>query len=141
MASIISIRDGLATALQTISGLRVHDWVPGQITPPAAVIIPGDPEMNRAEAISFDSTMARGSDDFLFTIILCVSHSHDRAAHEKLDSYLDGANATSVKAAVDGYAWGGVASYARVMAVRKYGIMKWNGQEFLGAQFLVEVCS
>lgn len=141
MASIVAIRDGLAAALGTIPGLRVHDYVPGQINPPTAAIIPGDPEMNRAEAVSFDSTMARGSDDFLFTVVLCVSQAHDRAAHEQLDTYLDGGSATSVKAAIDGYAWGAVASYARVAAVRRYGVMKWNNQEFLGAQFLVEVCS
>lgn len=140
MASIVAIRDGLAARLQTISGLRVHDYTPGQINPPSALIIPGDPEMNRAEAISFDSTMARGSDDFLFTIILCVSHAHDRVAHEKLDTFLDGSSATSVKAAVDGDL-GGVVSYARVSSVRKYGLVKYGNQEFLGAQFLVEVCS
>jgi hypothetical protein len=141
MASIVAIRDGLAAALGTISGLRVHDWAPGQIAPPSAVIIPGDPEMNRSEAISFDSTMARGSDDFLFTVMLFVSHAHDRAAHEALDAYLDGSNAQSVKAAIDTYVWNGVASYARVRAVRNYGLVKYAQQEFLGAQFLVEVCS
>lgn len=140
MASVIVIRDGLKTRLETIAGLRVVDYVSGQVVPPAAVIIPGDPDSGNAQAISFDSTMARGSDDFLFTVLILVSIAHDRVAHEALDAYLDGSSAKSVKAAIDS-TLGGVVSYARVSAVRRYGQIKYAGQDFLGAQFLVEVCS
>ncbi|MER5252905.1 hypothetical protein [Streptomyces sp. NPDC002855] len=140
MASVIAIRDGMATRLLTISGLRVSDYVPGQINPPAAVIIPGDPESQTAQMISFDSTMARGSDDMLFTVMILVSLAHDRVAHEKLDAYLDGSSATSVKAALDGNL-GGVVSYCRVASCRRYGRVKWGNQDYLGAEFLVEVCT
>jgi hypothetical protein len=82
MASVTSIRAGLATRLNTITGLTAHAVVKGQIVPPAAVIEGPD--------IDFDATMGAGSDDFVFRVKLLVSVSSTADAQAKLDGYLAG---------------------------------------------------
>lgn len=139
MAAISALRDGLETRLATISGLRAHDTAPGQVNPPAAVISPGGDGANEP-AISFDSTMARGSDDYLFLVTLLVQFADDSSAQDKLDGYLQGSGALSVKAAIEGDpSLGGVAHFVHVREVREYGEIEYNGVRYLGAVFVVEV--
>lgn len=132
MASISAIRDGLKTRLETISGLRAHDTVPGQINPPAAVV--------RRRQINFDSTMARGSDDFLFTITLLIQFGENRNAQNQLDAYLAGSGTLSIKAAIEGeQTLGGVVDFARVAQAGEDALMEYNGVEYLSVDFTVEV--
>lgn len=132
MATVSAIRDGIKARLATIDGLNTYDTAPDQVLAPAAVVIPGKP------AVSYDSTMARGSDDYRFTIQLLVSKQIDHDAQDKLDGYLDASGATSVKAAVDG-TLGGTVDFARVATADDYGLTEWNGITYLGARFTVEV--
>jgi hypothetical protein len=142
MASVTDIREGLKARLDTISGLRAHAWVVGDIVPPAAIVIPGDPSRKSSLAIAYDATMGRGSDDFLFTLLILVSNKVERSAQEALDGYLAGSGATSVKAAVEGEdSLGGVAHFTRVVGVRDYGLVTYGGQTYVGAEFMVEVCA
>ena len=140
MASVAAIRDGLKVRLQTIAGLRVHEYHAPRIEPPAAIIIPGDPGRSNTYAVKFDATMGRGSDDLVFTVLVIVSNVVERASQDKLDAYLDGSGASSVKAAIEGEGTlGGIVSFAVVSAIRQYGLVQYAGQTFLGAEFLIEV--
>lgn len=142
MASSTDIRNGLKARLDTISGLRTHAFVVGDIAPPAAVIIPGDPSRKGVFAIDFDATMGRGSDDYIFTVLLLVSNKVERVSQEALDAYLEGSGATSVKAAIEGEkTLGGVCHFANVVGVRDYGLVTYGGQTYVGAEFIVEVCA
>lgn len=137
MASFHGIRDGLADRLRTIPPLTVHTNVPDNITPPAAVITPG---FEGEPTIRFDSTMARGADDFLFTVTLLIQYADDRAAQEELDAYLAGSGAQSVKALIEGdESLGGVAHFAHVTEVRNYGPVTYGEVRFLGVDFGVEI--
>lgn len=133
MASVTSIRNGLATRLNTITGLTAHAVVKGQIVPPAAVI--------ELETINFDATMGRGSDDFVFTVKLLVSASATPDAQAKLDGYLAGSGATTtVRGAVDADdTLSGVVHFARVATVRQYGLIEYAGVQYVGCEFLIEV--
>lgn len=132
MASVTALREGLATRLNTITRMQAHAQVPGQVVPLAAVV--------ELESISFDATMGRGSDDFLFTVLVLVSAAVDKPAQEKLDALLDGAGADTVKGAVEGDATlGGAADFARVAGVRRYGLIEYAGVQYLGVEVLVEV--
>jgi hypothetical protein len=117
--------------------LAVHAQVPDSITPPAAVIMPG---FEGEPAIRFDSTMARGADDFLFTVTLLVSSADDLSGQEELDAYLEGSGARSVKAVVEADpSLGGVAHFARVREARNYGPQTWGEARYFGVDFGVEV--
>ena len=142
MASISAIREGLKARMDTIPGLRNHAWVVGDIVPPATVIIPGNPSSKSQPVVNFDATMGRGSDDFLFTIVLMVSNKVERVAQDQLDAYLDGSGATSIREAIaaDG-TLGGVAHFTNVTGVRDYGLVTYGGQTYVGAELIVEVCA
>lgn len=134
MASVSAIRDGLSTALGAISGLRAYDTVPGQVSPPAAIVEPASP------LIVFDSTMGRGSDELAFNVTVLVQYGTDRTSQDALDAYLAGSGASSVKAAIEADdTLGGIVSYARVASATDYGPMTFAGVDYLGVRFSVEV--
>jgi hypothetical protein len=88
------VRDGLKTRLQTISGLRVYEIIPEPITPPCAVVGQLD--------FTFDIDNARGLDQANVDIYVIVQRFSERAGQDKLDGYLAGTGATSIKAAIEG---------------------------------------
>lgn len=134
MAAVRAVRAGLVARLQTISGLRVYDNVPGQPMTPAAVVRPGEP------AVVFDSTMARGCDEMLFTVLVLVSFANHDTAQDALDPYLSGSGDQSLKAVIEAeQTLGGVVSYARVARIGSYGEVAYAGATYLGADFTVEV--
>lgn len=88
------VRDALKTRLQTISGLRVYELIPEPITPPCAVVGQLD--------FTFDIDNARGLDQANVDIYVIVQRFSERAGQDKLDGYLAGTGATSIKAAIEG---------------------------------------
>ena len=142
MASLSALRAGIATRLQTISGLRVLSYVGGDIVPPAAVVIPGVRGRKNSLLVDYDATMGRGSDDWQFTVLLMVANKVERVSQVALDAYCDGSGSSSVKAAIEADGTlGGIASFTNVRGVRDYGIVSYGGQQYVGAEFMVEVCT
>lgn len=88
------VRDALKTRLQTISGLRVYEVIPEPITPPCAIVGQLD--------FTFDIDNARGLDQANVDIYVIVQRFSERAGQDKLDGYLAGTGATSIKAAIEG---------------------------------------
>jgi hypothetical protein len=88
-----AVRAGLATALDTITGLRVFDHVPDSLSPPAAVIEPVE--------VLFDEAMVRGLDKYRAFVLVVVGRMSERSASDRLDLYLAGSGASSVKAAIE----------------------------------------
>lgn len=88
------VRDALKVRLQTISGLRVYELIPEPITPPCAVVGQLD--------FTFDIDNARGLDQANVDIYVIVQRFSERAGQDKLDGYLAGTGATSIKAAIEG---------------------------------------
>jgi hypothetical protein len=87
------VRDALKVRLQTISGLRVYELIPEPITPPCAVVGQLD--------FTFDIDNARGLDQANVDIYVIVQRFSERAGQDKLDGYLAGTGATSIKAAIE----------------------------------------
>lgn len=103
------VRDGLKTRLQTISGLRVFDTIPENPQPPAAIV--GQLDMN------FDIDNARGLDLATVEVYLLVQRMDVRSGQDKLDTYLKGTGAGSVKAAIEAdRTLGGACSTLRVLS-------------------------
>lgn len=137
MARFHQLRAGLADRLRAIPPLTVHTHVPDSIVVPAALVMPGyegDP------CIRFDSTMARGADDFLFTVTVLVQYADDRAAQEELDAYLDGSGDLSVKQLIeDDPSLGGLAHFAHVREAGNYGPVTFGEVRYLGVDFAIEI--
>jgi hypothetical protein len=135
VASVSTIRDGLKARLATIPGLYEYDIVPDDIVTPAAVVLPGDP------LIVFDSTFARGSDEFNFLILVLVQYANERTAQDQLDGFLAGSGTSSVKTAIEGGGGtlGGVVACVTVTAAGSYGAREYAGVQYLGVEFSVVV--
>lgn len=134
MASVTTIRDALRTRLRTISGLRVPDRPPGEISPPTAIVT--------GPSINYDSTMSRGSDDFTFTVTLLVSRAWDRAAEDQLDAYLAGSGSGSIKATLEATPAGlgeSTVDFVRVTSSTEPDMIEVGQVEYLGVQFTVDV--
>jgi hypothetical protein len=133
MASLTSIRNGIATNLGNISSLSVFGYVPDSIEPPTAVV-------GVVESIDYDSTMARGSDTYNIPILLYVSRVDAQDSQETLDGYLASTGASSVKAQVESdLTLNGSAQSVRVVEADNYGVYTVNDIDYLGVEFGVEV--
>jgi len=91
--NVSSVRDGIKTRLATISGLRVWDVIPDQVTPPGAVVGQLD--------FTFDIDNARGVDLANVDVYVIVQRMDARSGQNKLDGYL-GSGSKSIKTAIEG---------------------------------------
>ena len=89
MAALTSIRDGLKTRLETISGLTASEFVPDYIVPPIALVAP-------LNTLNYDSTMARGADTYEIPIVVYISRIDAQTSQDEVDAYLASSGATSI---------------------------------------------
>jgi len=135
MASTIAqLRAGLVTRLQTISGLQVYGAEPGQITPPAAVVVTPSIDYHR----SFNSSTALKA--YQFRVMVMVAQGLiDEAAHS-LDTYADPGSATSVRTAIEADpTLGGVAESLIVESFRPLNAEEVASLQYWGGEFSVTV--
>ena len=95
MALLTSIRDGLKTRLETISGLTASEFVPDYIVPPIALVAP-------LNSLNYDSTMARGADTYEIPIVVYISRIDAQTSQDEVDAFLASSGSTSIKAAIEG---------------------------------------
>ncbi len=132
MASITGLRNGLATNLATISGLRTTTETPDTISPPIAII--------NVANVNFDKTFARGLDEYNFVITCVVGRVGERTAQRLLDSYVSSTGASSVKLAIESdKTLGGNCDTLRVTDMRNYGSIVIGEITYLAAEFNVVV--
>lgn len=132
MADDATIRTGLKTRLETITGLSVYKFVPGQINVPAAIV--------QRRRTAYDATMADGSDDWEYVATLLCSWADPEVAQAKMSTFLARTGATSVKAAIEGDATlGGVVDFAHVREAGEEEIRQYNEISYLAVNFVIEV--
>lgn len=132
MATMAQLRTALAARLATISGLRTSAVLPDQPQPPQAVLYP--------DRVIYDTAMGRGSDEYLFIVLVIVGRIAERNAQTSLDTYCDPSGSTSIKAAVEGdRSLGGVALDCRVTEMRGQGSLSVGDATYLTAEFLVTI--
>lgn len=90
--NVTNVRAGLKTRLATITGLRVWDSIPDQVTPPGAVVGQLD--------FTFDIDNARGLDIANVDIYVIVQRFDARSGQNQLDDYLGSGN-KSIKTAIE----------------------------------------
>lgn len=138
-----AIREAIATRLKEISGFRGqgYSYIPSTLEPPGFVIVPGTfvPGDTKA-AIQYDGTFGRGSNDFVFTLMIVVSWAENKEAARRLDDFLDVDGDLSVKAKIESdETLDGLVSFVKVDRVIQYGTCDWNGLRFFGAHMILEV--
>lgn len=125
--NLSTIMDGIGTALDTISGLRVFDFPPKSAQPPFAFV-------DMPERVEFDAGMRRGYDRTEINVIVCVADVIDRAARDQIAAYAAG-GAGAVKAVLEAAAIG---ESLRVQSVEFRPILM-AGTTYFGAVFALDV--
>lgn len=132
MPTISELRNGIATNLATIPGLRTFAYVPDEPKPPIAVVMP--------DTVEFDTAFARGLDTYNFIVQLLVTSASDRAAQSNIDAYLDPSGTSSIKAAIErDKTLGGKAQTLRVETIRNYRRVDVNENQYISAEFTITV--
>jgi hypothetical protein len=131
--SISTIRDGLATNLGTISGLRTAADLPDNPSPPIAVVA-----LNN---IQYDQAMNGGLVIYTFTITVIVGRVSERSAQNKLNAYAS-TGAGGVKAALQSdKTLGGAAYDVQLTEMTNVGAINLGEQQYMAAEFSAIVYS
>jgi hypothetical protein len=134
MATLSEIRDGIATNLATIAGLRTSGVIPGQVNPPYAVISP--------EGIDYHRAFANGFNTYNFTITVVVGQADSRSSQKTLDAYCTPSGASSIKSAIESdKTLSGKAFDVMVSEMRNYGSTTIGETTYLAAEFTCAVQS
>jgi hypothetical protein len=130
MASISAIRNGLATRLGTIAGLRTSAFMPDNPNPPIAIVMPS--------TVSYDDTFHRGMQTYVFNVLVIVGRVDERTAQSSLDGYVSSTGSSSIKLAIEGdKTLGGVVFDTRVTEMRNYGQLPVSEIVYLTAEFTI----
>jgi hypothetical protein len=130
MATISALRQGIATNLATINGLRVSPTMLDAPRPPVAMVYP--------DTVEYDLNANRGADTFTFIVYVLVGRADDRTAQNRLDAYVVGDG--SVKAAIESdRTLGGAANTLRVVSMENYQQVSIGDTVYLAVEFMVEV--
>lgn len=131
--TILQVMQGLETRLATISGLQVSDTVPGEITPPAAMV--GVPAID-----NYHATMQRGRFQLSGQLWVFTSAAVDRVGQEALAGYANPTGTGSVIAAVYGdRTLGGVVEDTVIRTFRPLGMEEVGEIGYFGGVFEWEV--
>ena len=136
MASLSDIRAALGNRIATATGLQVLPEARGQIAPPVAVIIPGQP------LIVYGNTLDGAFTVNLRVLIAISDAAPDEKVQRALDAYLGigaGNSASSIPAAIMADpTLGGVVHYCEPLTVGNYGQITYAGIIYFGARLEVQ---
>lgn len=128
--ALTDIRQGIATNLATISGLRTAAELPDNPSPPIAVVA--------LRSIEYDGSFQKGLAVYTFTVTVIVGRVAEREAQRRLNAYSDNTGASSVKSAIESdKTLGGSAFDVRVVSLDNIGQLQLNDATYLGADFTV----
>lgn len=128
MASIQEIRDGIATNLLTVTGLRSTGIIPQQVNPPFAMITP--------ESVEYHKSFNNGISTYTFTITVVVAQADSRTAQNKLDDYCSPTGSSSIKSAIESNrTLSGKVFDLIVTDMRNYGSTTIGETTYLAAEF------
>ena len=130
-----TVRTNLKTALSTITGMRVFDYVPDSTNIPTnnAFAIVGQLSMN------YDFTLNRGFDSATCQIIVVVGRMSEKDGQSRLDGLLASSGSTSIKTAIEAdKTLSGAVQTLRVVSASPGTITSAN-IDYLSYQYAVEL--
>jgi hypothetical protein len=128
MASVSALREGIATNLSTIVGLRVSSFVPDNPNPPMAVISP--------QNIEYHKSFANGLNTYNFTVAVFVARVSERTAQNSLDAYCASSGSSSIKSAIESdRTLSGLCFDLMVSGMSNYGSVIIGDNTYLTAEF------
>lgn len=132
MADITNIRQGIATNIATVPGLRTSAEIPDSPNPPMAVV--------NLDSIDYHNAMKDGLTTYNFTVTVIVGRAAEREMQRKLDAYCQPSGTQSVKRAIESNrSLSGEVYDLIVVNSNSIGNITINDQTYLAAEFTVTV--
>lgn len=130
--SISDIREGIATNLATITGLRTASEVPDNPSPPIAIV--------QFQSVDYDGAFQGGLTTYSFIVSVLVGRAAERTSQRKLDAYAS-TGTGGIKAAIESdKTLDGNAYDVRVEAMTNISAVSLGGDiSYLSADFVVTV--
>ena len=125
--SITDIRDGIATNLATIPGLRTSAELPDQPNPPMAVV-----QLNN---VTYDQAFQNGLVLYNFTITVIVGRVAERVAQQRLNAYASTGTGGIKTALESDRTLGGHAFDVKLQEMTNIGAITLGEQQYLAAEF------
>jgi hypothetical protein len=128
------VRQAVADYLTASIGLRATANRFGAVNPPMAVIAP-----QTGSLIRYQQT-TDGETDYTLRAVILVSQGDSTDGQDALDAYLSPVGAQSVHAAVQkDPTLGGKVSWCAVTEATGYGLMNWNGVDYLACSLTLNI--
>jgi hypothetical protein len=130
---VATIATALGSALSTISGLRVLDYLSDTFTPPAALV--------GIDTVDFHGAFSDTGDVVHdFTVFVIIARSSERAGIVTLEGFMSQSGTPSIRAALEAdRTLGGVVSSLKVTKAGPPASVSINGAEYVSVPFAVEV--
>lgn len=128
--NLANVRDGITNALQNIGNLRIYEWIPSQVSPPAAVVSLGTGQYDT----DVDDGMVVN-----YGVLVMLTRADDQKGQARLDEFLSqGTN--SIFEAIDANpTLTGSCDSCRVTGWNNPGTFSIGGVEYLGVEVNLEV--
>lgn len=138
MASLADIRTALANRIAAGTGLRVLPEARDQVSPPVAVILPGQP------LIVYGNTLDGAFSVNLRVLLIISDAPPNEKVQRALDAYLGiGASSTSASsipaAIMADPSLGGAVHFAEPISVGNYGRISYNDVTYFGCRLEVQL--
>ncbi len=130
-----AVRQAVADYLTaTITGFRATANRFGQVNPPMGVVVP-----QTGRLITYSQTFD-GETDYNLRLVMLVSEGDSSSGQDALDTYLSPTGGNSIYAAVQADpTLGGAVSYCAVIEATGYGLMNWNGVDYLACSLILNI--
>jgi len=131
-ATVTQIKQGIATALATIPGLRSYAVQPDNLNPPFA--------WPMLDTVTYNGAMRGGLITHIYTVTVVVGRAAERTAQNALDGYVSYDSATSIRAALEAdRSLGGVVQNLLVESANNISTTEGNDTTYLMVDFRVVV--
>ena len=131
-ATVTQIKQGIATALATIPGLRSYAVQPDNLNPPFA--------WPMLDTVTYNGAMRGGLITHVYTVTVVVGRAAERTAQNALDGYVSYDSETSIRAALEAdRSLGGVVSNLLVESANNISTTEGNDTTYLMVDFRVVV--
>jgi hypothetical protein len=128
--NLASVRAGITNALQNVNNLRIYEWIPSTIQPPAAVVSLGT---GQYDADNTDGMLVN------YGVLVMLTRADDQNSQQRLDEFLGQGNDSIYQVIDTDPTLSDSCDSCRVTSWNNPGTFTIGGIEYLGVEVNLEV--
>ena len=128
--NLTSVRAGITDTLQNIQNLRIYEWIPSQVSPPAAVISLGTGQ--------YDTDLDDGM-TVTYGVLVMLTRADDQKGQARLDEFLSQGTNSVFNVIDSNPTLNSSCDSCRVTSWNNPGTFNIGGIEYLGVEINLEV--